>query len=79
MYILKYLPVLQTWFIRHDEIIVDCHMLPGGSDNMLVFNKNSYSVLYELGGNKCNKLHYNFITNPIIKKRIGISNIIANI
>ncbi len=30
-----------------------------------LFKANSYYVLYRLGGKKCNKLHYDFITYPL--------------
>ncbi len=33
------------------------------------FNPFSYSVLFKLGGNKCNSLHFNYITIPIVRKK----------
>jgi hypothetical protein len=35
-----------------------------------IFNDFSYSVLFGLGGNECNSLHWNFITKPRLA-RIG--------
>lgn len=33
-----------------------------------LFKKYSYAVLYRLGGKSCNKLHFNYITKPLLLK-----------
>lgn len=38
-------------------------------------NENSYSCLYELGGNSCNKLHWEYITKPIYFKKVDYRDI----
>lgn len=36
-----------------------------------LFKDFSYTVLFNLGGMECNRLHYKFITRPLIIQRIG--------
>lgn len=36
-----------------------------------LFNSpNSYSILFRLGGNNCNRLHYQFITRPLLVSKV---------
>jgi len=35
-----------------------------------IFNDCSYSILFNLGGNTCNNLHYNLITKPKLKRKL---------
>jgi hypothetical protein len=36
-----------------------------------LFQSFSYSTLYRLGGQECNQLHWQYITKPLILKKIG--------
>lgn len=33
-----------------------------------LFNDSSYTILFKLGGKACNRIHYNFITKPILQR-----------
>ncbi len=36
-----------------------------------IFKKNSYGVLYKLGNDELNRLHYDYITKPVLLGRVG--------